>query len=116
MVSHRKSTISGQKKGVRANPQREEGGYSERLVAASVLRCSSSLRYGGDGFLHTYIDCLHIKKTDKSRMLVENAMDVDDSGKNSQEVIFNEKRVRKDRVRRLASGVLSSLHRKTCCE
>ncbi|KAL2327442.1 hypothetical protein Fmac_020869 [Flemingia macrophylla] len=41
----------------------------------------------------TYIDCLHIKKTDKSRMLVEDAMDVDDSGKNSQEVIFNEERV-----------------------
>ncbi|KAL2325057.1 hypothetical protein Fmac_024115 [Flemingia macrophylla] len=39
----------------------------------------------------TYIDCLHIKKTDKSRMLVEDAMDVDDSGKNSQKLFLMKK-------------------------
>ena len=27
--------------------------------------------------LQTYVDCLHIKKTDKSRMLAEDPMDVD---------------------------------------
>ncbi|KAG4973782.1 hypothetical protein JHK87_030603 [Glycine soja] len=37
----------------------------------------------------TYIDCLHIKKTDKSRMLVEDAMDVDGQDKNAESMAPN---------------------------
>lgn len=44
----------------------------------------------------TYIDCLHIKKTDKSRMLIEDAMDVDNGlGRNTEEVFFDGERVAK---------------------
>ncbi|KAG4967030.1 hypothetical protein AAZX31_12G037500 [Glycine max] len=40
----------------------------------------------------TYIDCLHIKKTDKSRMFVEDVMDVDGQDRNA-EVLFDEEKV-----------------------
>jgi len=42
--------------------------------------------------LQTYIDCLHIKKTDKSRMFVEDVMDVDGQDRNA-EVLFDEEKV-----------------------
>ncbi|KAM5584487.1 hypothetical protein ABKV19_004052, partial [Rosa sericea] len=42
----------------------------------------------------TYIDCLHIKKSDKSRMLAEAQTEVENSlGGNSEEILFDEKRV-----------------------
>ncbi|XP_030944399.1 DNA replication licensing factor MCM4 [Quercus lobata] len=43
----------------------------------------------------TYIDCLHIKKTDKSRMLAEDpTMDVDNpTGRNVEDISFDEEKV-----------------------
>lgn len=42
----------------------------------------------------TYIDCLHIKKADKSRMLIEDAMEVDNSQPRIEEEIqFDESKV-----------------------
>ncbi|KAF4369594.1 hypothetical protein G4B88_021399 [Cannabis sativa] len=42
----------------------------------------------------TYIDCLHIKKTDKSRMLVDDQMEIDNPlGGNSDDIVFDEKKV-----------------------
>ncbi|KAL5563098.1 hypothetical protein UlMin_032845 [Ulmus minor] len=42
----------------------------------------------------TYIDCLHIKKADKSRMVVEDQMEVDNSsGGSSEDIVFDEKKV-----------------------
>ncbi|PRQ18155.1 putative DNA helicase [Rosa chinensis] len=44
--------------------------------------------------LKTYIDCLHIKKSNKSRMLAEAQREVENSlGGNSEEILFYEKRV-----------------------
>ncbi|TQD99408.1 hypothetical protein C1H46_014978 [Malus baccata] len=42
----------------------------------------------------TYIDCLHIKKSDKSRMLAEDQVEVDNTlVGNSEEILFDEKKV-----------------------
>ncbi|KAI4297641.1 hypothetical protein L6164_037523 [Bauhinia variegata] len=42
----------------------------------------------------TYIDCLHIKKTDNSRMLSEDAMEVENGmGRNAEEIVFDEEKV-----------------------
>ncbi|KAL2328997.1 hypothetical protein Fmac_022424 [Flemingia macrophylla] len=75
----------------------DAGKPGDRVEVTGIYR-AMSVRVGPTqrtvkSLFKTYIDCLHIKKTDKSRMLVEDVMDVDDSGKNSQEVIFNEERV-----------------------
>lgn len=44
--------------------------------------------------MQTYVDCLHIKKSDKSRMLAEEQTEVENSlGGNSDEILFDEKKV-----------------------
>ena len=44
-------------------------------------------------FNQTYIDCLHIKKTDKSRLHIEDSMDTDntDASKSSEDHFVREK-------------------------
>lgn len=44
-------------------------------------------------FIQTYIDCLHIKKTDKSRLHVEDTMDIDNSNasKSTEEDFLSDK-------------------------
>ncbi|KAK7264255.1 hypothetical protein RJT34_31861 [Clitoria ternatea] len=76
----------------------DAGKPGDRVEVTGIYR-AMSVRVGPTqrtvkSLFKTYIDCLHIKKTDKSRMLVEDAMDVDNSQvRSAEEVIFNEEKV-----------------------
>ncbi|MED6181332.1 DNA replication licensing factor, mcm4 component [Stylosanthes scabra] len=76
----------------------DSGKPGDRVEVTGIYR-AMSVRIGPTqrtvkSLFKTYIDCLHIKKTDKSRMLVDDAMDIDNSqGRNPEEVHFNEERV-----------------------
>ncbi|XP_057747993.1 DNA replication licensing factor MCM4 [Arachis stenosperma] len=76
----------------------DAGKPGDRVEVTGIYR-AMSVRIGATqrtvkSLFKTYIDCLHIKKTDKSRMLVDDAMDIDNSeGRNPEEVHFDEERV-----------------------
>ncbi|WJX45300.1 DNA replication licensing factor, mcm4 component [Trifolium repens] len=76
----------------------DTGKPGDRVEVTGIYR-AMSVRVGPTqrtvkSLFKTYIDCLHIKKTSKSRMLVEDAMEVDNGqGRNTEEVIFNEEKV-----------------------
>ncbi|TKY67597.1 DNA replication licensing factor MCM4 [Spatholobus suberectus] len=76
----------------------DAGKPGDRVEVTGIYR-AMSVRVGPThrtvkSLFKTYIDCLHIKKTDKSRMLVEDAMDVDNGpGRNAKEVHFDEEKV-----------------------
>ncbi|KAK2381726.1 DNA replication licensing factor, mcm4 component [Trifolium repens] len=76
----------------------DTGKPGDRVEVTGIYR-AMSVRVGPTqrtvkSLFKTYIDCLHIKKTSKSRMLVEDAMEVDNGqGRNTEEVIFDEEKV-----------------------
>lgn len=66
------------------------------LSTNGILPCCEVLSDGIPSFsdiIQTYIDCLHIKKTDKSRLHVEDTMDIDnsDANKSTEEDFLNDK-------------------------
>ncbi|XP_065869433.1 DNA replication licensing factor MCM4 [Euphorbia lathyris] len=61
------------------------GKPGDRVEVTGIYR-AMSVRIGATqrtvkSLFKTYIDCLHIKKTDKSRMVAENPMDIDDTSR-----------------------------------
>ncbi|XP_058756779.1 DNA replication licensing factor MCM4-like [Vicia villosa] len=76
----------------------DTGKPGDRVEVTGIYR-AMSVRVGPTqrtvkSLFKTYIDCLHIKKTSKSRMLVEDAMEADNGqGRNAEEVIFSEEKV-----------------------
>ncbi|XP_027355899.1 DNA replication licensing factor MCM4 [Abrus precatorius] len=76
----------------------DAGKPGDRVEVTGIYR-AMSVRVGPTqrtvkSLFKTYIDCLHIKKTDKSRMLVDDAMDVENgAGRNAEEVLFDEEKV-----------------------
>ncbi|KAI5388451.1 hypothetical protein KIW84_074223 [Lathyrus oleraceus] len=76
----------------------DTGKPGDRVEVTGIYR-AMSVRVGPTqrsvkSLFKTYIDCLHIKKTSKSRMLVEDAMEADSGqGRNAEEVIFSEEKV-----------------------
>ncbi|KAE9616492.1 putative DNA helicase [Lupinus albus] len=76
----------------------DTGKPGDRIEVTGIYR-AMSVRVGPTqrsvkSLFKTYIDCLHIKKNDKSRMLIDDAMEVDNGmGRNSEEVFFDEKMV-----------------------
>ncbi|XP_014494619.1 DNA replication licensing factor MCM4 [Vigna radiata var. radiata] len=76
----------------------DTGKPGDRVEVTGIYR-AMSVRVGPTqrtvkSLFKTYIDCLHIKKTDKSRMQVEDAMDIDSGpGRNEEEVVFEEDKV-----------------------
>lgn len=78
----------------------DTGKPGDRVEVTGIYR-AMSVRVGPTqrtvkSLFKTYIDCLHIKKTSKSRMLVEDAMEVDNGqGRNPEEVLFDEEKVAK---------------------
>lgn len=60
--------------------------------------------------MQTYIDCLHIKKTDKSRMVADDPMDVENpSGRSAENIPFDEEKVYHFSHLKKVSYLLSSL-------
>ncbi|XP_054777914.1 DNA replication licensing factor MCM4 [Prosopis cineraria] len=77
----------------------DAGKPGDRVEVTGIYR-AMSVRVGPTqrtvkSLFKTYIDCLHIKKTDKSRMLSEDAMDVETSlgNRNTGEIHFDEEKV-----------------------
>ncbi|XP_019448467.1 PREDICTED: DNA replication licensing factor MCM4-like [Lupinus angustifolius] len=76
----------------------DAGKPGDRIEVTGIYR-AMSVRVGPTqrsvkSLFKTYIDCLHIKKNDKSRMLIDDAMEVDSGmGRNSEEVFFGEETV-----------------------
>ncbi|KAF7841021.1 DNA replication licensing factor MCM4 [Senna tora] len=76
----------------------DAGKPGDRVEVTGIYR-AMSVRVGPTqrtvkSLFKTYVDCLHIKKTDKSRMLAEDAMDVDNSqGRIAEEIHFDEEKV-----------------------
>ncbi|KAE9593354.1 hypothetical protein Lal_00028751 [Lupinus albus] len=76
----------------------DAGKPGDRIEVTGIYR-AMSVRIGPSqrtvkSLFKTYIDCLHIKKNDKSRMLIEDAMDVDNGpGRSSEEVFFDKDKV-----------------------
>ncbi|GMN55747.1 hypothetical protein TIFTF001_024865 [Ficus carica] len=76
----------------------DTGKPGDRVEVTGIYR-AMTVRIGATqrtvkSLFKTYIDCLHIKKTDKSRMLVDDPMEVDNStGGSTEDVLFDEKRV-----------------------
>ncbi|KAJ1440969.1 P-loop containing nucleoside triphosphate hydrolase [Sesbania bispinosa] len=76
----------------------DTGKPGDRVEVTGIYR-AMSVRVGPTqrtvkSLFKTYIDCLHIKKTDKTRMLIEDAMEVENSqGRNAEEVLFDQERV-----------------------
>ncbi|PON80788.1 DNA replication licensing factor Mcm [Parasponia andersonii] len=72
-------------------------GPAQRTVKSLFKACDgtfSLLKLELSDHGRTYIDCLHIKKTDKSRMLIEDQMEVDNSsGRSSEDLLFDEKKI-----------------------
>ncbi|KAH7517765.1 hypothetical protein FEM48_Zijuj09G0099100 [Ziziphus jujuba var. spinosa] len=70
----------------------DAGKPGDRVEVTGIYR-AMSVRVGPTQRT-TYIDCLHMKKTDKSRMLGYDQLEVDNcSGGNSEDTIFDEKKV-----------------------
>ncbi|XP_004507486.1 DNA replication licensing factor MCM4 [Cicer arietinum] len=76
----------------------DTGKPGDRVEVTGIYR-AMSVRVGPTqrtvkSLFKTYIDCLHIKKTSKSRMLVEDVMEVESSqGRHAEEVLFGEEKV-----------------------
>ncbi|KAK9942685.1 hypothetical protein M0R45_008338 [Rubus argutus] len=76
----------------------DAGKPGDRVEVTGIYR-AMSVRVGPTqrtvkSLFKTYIDCLHIKKSDKSRMLAEEQTEVENSlGGNSDEILFDEKKV-----------------------
>ncbi|XP_061340618.1 DNA replication licensing factor MCM4 [Gastrolobium bilobum] len=75
----------------------DTGKPGDRVEVTGIYR-AMSVRVGPTqrtvkSLFKTYIDCLHIKKADKSRMLVEDAMEVDNGNRKNEEVFFDEEKV-----------------------
>lgn len=76
----------------------DAGKPGDRVEVTGIYR-AMSVRVGPTqrtvkSLFKTYIDCLHIKKADKSRMLIEDAMEVDNSQPRIEEEIqFDESKI-----------------------
>ncbi|XP_050364026.1 DNA replication licensing factor MCM4 [Argentina anserina] len=76
----------------------DAGKPGDRVEVTGIYR-AMSVRVGPTqrtvkSLFKTYIDCLHIKKSDKSRMLAEEQTEVENSlGGNSDEILFDDKKV-----------------------
>nr|CAB3477315.1 unnamed protein product [Digitaria exilis] len=75
----------------------DAGKPGDRVEITGIYR-AMSIRVGPTqrtvkSIFKTYIDCLHIKKTDKSRLHVEDTMDIDssDANKSTEEDFLNDK-------------------------
>ncbi|KAF5745427.1 DNA replication licensing factor MCM4-like [Tripterygium wilfordii] len=76
----------------------DTGKPGDRVVITGIYR-AMSVRVGPTqrtvkSLFKTYIDCLHIMKTDKSRMLVDNSMELDNGSRRVEEdILFDEDKV-----------------------
>ncbi|CAL1384886.1 unnamed protein product [Linum trigynum] len=83
----------------------DAGKPGDRVEVTGIYR-AMSVRLGPTqrtvkSLFKTYIDCLHIKKTDKSRMAAEDAMEIDSSTqKHDEDVEFDEAKI--ERLRELS--------------
>ncbi|CAL1353637.1 unnamed protein product [Linum trigynum] len=83
----------------------DAGKPGDRVEVTGIYR-AMSVRLGPTqrtvkSLFKTYIDCLHIKKTDKSRMVAEDAMEIDSgTQKHDEDVEFDEAKI--ERLRELS--------------
>lgn len=78
----------------------DAGKPGDRIEVTGIYR-AMTVRIGPSqrtvkSLFKTYIDCLHIKKSDKSRMLAEDPMEVDNpTGRHVEDITFDEEKVEK---------------------
>ncbi|GAB2225111.1 hypothetical protein Droror1_Dr00005898 [Drosera rotundifolia] len=84
----------------------DSGKPGDRVEVTGIYR-AMSVRVGPTqrtvkSLFKTYIDCLHLKKTDKSRMQTEDAMEVDDEPSRKEDYVLPDNSVTVDKLKELS--------------